>query len=276
MWAVGDGTALPREHGRLPTTTPRETLERALECIKALGAVDAVGVGAFGPLNRESGTVLETPKDGWRGAEVLSIVRELARVPVGIDTDVNAAALGEHRLGAAHGLDDFVYLTVGTGIGGGAMVAGALVGGAAHPEMGHVHVGRHPRDVAAGFEGVCPYHPHGCLEGLASGTAIAARHGAAAEELAGVDEVWEIEAHYLALAIANLVVTLRPQRIIVGGGVMATPRLRERVAQRVAALVNPRYVDVGDGSEFVRPPGLGNLSGVSGAILIAKQARRAG
>ena len=216
--------------------------------------------------------MLETPKRRWRGAEVLAIVRERARVPVGLDTDVGAAALGEYRLGAARGLSDCVYLTVGTGIGGGAIVGGSIVHGAGHPEMGHVHLPRHPRDIDAGFKGVCRYHPDGCLEGLASGTAIAARHGAAAEELSSDHEAWEIESHYLAHAIANLVVTLRPQRIIVGGGVMATDGLRQRVQRELVPLVNPDYVDIGDGSDYVTAPGLGSLSGVTGAILLAVQA----
>jgi fructokinase len=219
-----------------------------------------------------TGTVHETPKRHWRGADVLSIVRERARVPIGLDTDVGAAALAEQRLGAARGLEDCVYLTVGTGIGGGAIVRGAILHGAGHPEMGHVHVPRHPRDVEAGFKGVCRYHPDGCLEGLASGTAIAARHGAPAPELAGDHEAWEIESHYLAYAIANLVVTMRPQRIVVGGGVMATEGLRERVRRKLVPLVNPDYIGIADGSGCVTAPGLDHLSGVTGAILLAEQA----
>jgi fructokinase len=233
-------------------------------------------VGAFGPIDLLSGTLRETPKQAWRGAEVLAIVRERARVPVGLETDVGAAALGENRLGAARGLSDCVYLTVGTGIGGGAIVGGAIVHGTGHPEMGHVRVPRHARDIEAGFKGVCGYHPDGCLEGLASGPAVAARHGAPAEELASDHEAWEIESHYLAHAVANLIVTLRPQRIIVGGGVMAADGLRQRVQRRLAALVNPHYVDIGDGSDYVTAPGLGRLSGVTGAILLAEQALNGG
>jgi fructokinase len=216
--------------------------------------------------------VLQTPKHDWRGAEVLAIVRERVLVPIGLDTDVGAAALAEQRLGAARGLSDCVYLTVGTGIGGGAIVGGSIVHGAGHPEMGHVHVPRHPRDIEAAFTGVCPYHLDGCLEGLASGPAIAARHGVPAQELASDDEAWEIEAHYLAHAVANLVATLRPQRIILGGGVMSAEGLRGRVQRRLVPLVNPDYIDVGDGHDYVVAPGLGHLSGVTGATLLAEQA----
>ena len=220
--------------------------------------------------------MLETPKPAWRGAEVLAIVRERARVPVGLDTDVGAAALGENRLGAARGLSDCVYLTVGTGIGGGAVVGGSIVHGAGHPEMGHVHLPHHERDIEARFKGVCRYHPDGCLEGLASGPAIAARHGAPAEELPRDHEAWEIESHYLAHAVANLIVTLRPQRIILGGGVMAADGLRRRVQRKLVPLVNPDYVHIGDGSDYVMAPGLARLSGVTGAILLAEQALDAG
>ena len=247
-----------------------------MACIEAVAGVAAVGVGAFGPIDLASGIVLATPKPGWEDAEVLAIVRARARVPVAIDTDVNAAAIGEQRLGAARGLSDCVYLTVGTGIGGGAIVAGSIVHGAGHPEMGHVHLPRHPRDIEAGFSGICRYHPQGCLEGFASGPAIAARHGVAAEELPADHDAWEIESHYLALAIANLIATLRPQRVIVGGGVMATPDLRARVQRKLVDHVNPNYLDIGDGSAFVTEPGLGRLSGVTGAIVLAGQAPRAG
>jgi fructokinase len=204
------------------------------------------------------------------------MVRERARVPVMLDTDVNAAAIGEQRLGAGRGLSDFVYMTVGTGIGGGAIVAGSIVHGAGHPEMGHVHLPRHPRDVEAGFAGICRYHPRGCLEGLASGPAIAARHGVAAEELAADHDAWEIESHYLALAIANLIVTLRPQRVVIGGGVLEMAGLRARIQRKLVDDVNPDYLPVGDGSEFVTEPGLGRLAGVAGAIVLAGRALGAG
>jgi len=269
---VGDGSGPPREHGEFPTSAPRETLERALACITAAASVSAVGVGAFGPIDLVSGTVLETPKQAWRGAEVLAIVRELARVPVGLDTDVGAAALGENRFGAGRGLSDCVYITVGTGIGGAAIADGSIVHGAGHSEMGHVHVPHHTRDIETGFKGVCRYHPDGCLEGLACGPAIAARHGAPADELPSDHEAWESESHYLAYAIANLIVTLRPQRIILGGGVMAADGLRRRVQHKLVPLVNPDYVRIGDGSDFVMAPGLARLSGVTGAILLAEQA----
>jgi fructokinase len=193
------------------------------------------------------------------------------KVPVGFDTDVNGAALGEHRWGAAQDLHTFVYLTVGTGIGGGAMVAGALVHGLLHPEMGHILIARRADD---DFPGACPFHDS-CLEGLASGPAIEKRWGRNADALPDEHPAWELEAHYLALGLANLVCTLSPQRVILGGGVMTRRQLFPLIRQKVRELLNG-YVQAPaittDNEVFIVPPGLGNSSGVLGALALAERA----
>src|SRR5262249_47030151 len=186
------------------------------------------------PASRTWGHVLRTPKPGWTNASVAPEVRRRLKVPVAFDTDVNAAALGEHRWGAARGLHTFCYVTVGTGIGGGAMVNGELLHGRPHPEFGHMRI---PHDGALDpFDGVCPFHGD-CWEGLASGTAVEARWGvpsAALEDPAA----WALEAHYLAAGLVGVISVLSPQRIVVGGGVMRRRGLLELVAQDVGALLN--------------------------------------
>jgi fructokinase len=186
------------------------------------------------------------------------------------DTDVNAAALGEHRWGAAQGLDTFCYITIGTGIGGGGMARGRLLHGLLHPEFGHIRI---PRDVQADpFLGACPYHGD-CWEGLASGRAIEARWGRAAHELAGRGDVWELEAHYVALGLVCVICVLSPQRIILGGGVGTVPELLLRVRPRVIELLNgylaaPAVTEQID--HYLVPPALGRRSGVLGAIALAE------
>jgi fructokinase len=233
-----------------------------------------VGVGAFGPVDRRAssptwGHITTTPKPGWAHTDVGQEIGRRLSVPVAFDTDVNAAAVGEHRWGAARGLETFCYITVGTGIGGGAMVAGTLLHGMLHPEFGHLRIPHADDDP---FAGVCPYHGD-CWEGLASGRAIEARWGQPASELDGDDDVWTLEARYLALGLVSVISVLTPERIIVGGGVMNAPGLFERVRTDVSALLNG-YLDapaLGEGiSEYIVPPGLGARAGVLGAIALAE------
>lgn len=277
---VGTGIDDVRAETRILTTMPAETLRAVVrffeDATRAHGPLAALGVGSFGPIDlREAsptyGCITTTPKPGWSGADLVGTLRRAFAVPVGIDTDVNAAALGEWRHGAARGLDTFVYLTVGTGIGGGGLVGGRLLHGLVHPEMGHVRV---PHDHAADpFPGVCPFHGD-CLEGLASGPAMAARWGAPAESLDETHPAWTLEARYLALALHNIVCTLSPQRIVLGGGVMAQPALLPRVRAELTALLNgyvqsPAVVERMD--DFVVPPALGDRAGVAGALVLAAQ-----
>ncbi|HET9482068.1 MAG TPA: ROK family protein [Candidatus Polarisedimenticolia bacterium] len=240
-------------------------------------APHAVGVGSFGPLDLDHdsptfGHITTTPKHGWRGFDLAGAISRALGVPVAFDTDVNAAALGEGRWGAARGLSDFVYLTVGTGIGGGAVVGGKVLHGLVHPEMGHIPV---PHDRARDpYPGACPYHGD-CLEGLASGPAIERRWGLPAAELPPDHPAWELEAHYLALGLATWVCTLSPRRIVIGGGVMRAGHLFPRIRAELQRVLNG-YLQadaLDDGIDrYLTPPGLGDRSGVLGALVLAEQA----
>ena len=226
------------------------------------------------PTSSRYGSITSTPKPGWAETDLIGPFRREFGVPVAFDTDVNAAALGEWRYGAAQGLDAVVYLTVGTGIGGGGLVGGRLLHGLVHPEMGHLRV---PHDLGADpFAGACPYHGD-CLEGLASGPAMAARWGQPAHTLPADHPGWALEAHYLAMALHNVVCALSPQRIVIGGGVMEQPHLLPRVRQELGRLLNgyiqaPGVLD--DIEHYVVAPALGRRSGVIGALALAEQALR--
>ena len=277
--AVGTGPDDLRAEHRLPTTTPDETLAACAAWFRAMqdvhGPLAAVGVGTFGPAGVHRGApdwgcITTTPKPGWRDTDVAGFLMRQLGVPVGFDTDVNAAALAEWRWGAGTGCDSVLYLTVGTGIGGGAVIRGQPLHGALHPEMGHVRTARAADD---DFPGHCPWH-RDCLEGMASGPAIAARWGRPAEALPPEHPAWDLEAHYLAEACCGFLCTLSPQRIILGGGVMAVPglldKVREGMRQRLADyLRHPLYTDRLD--ECVRAPGLDTRSGILGALALAQQ-----
>jgi fructokinase len=232
-------------------------------------APEAVGIAAFGPLDLGTGHVGVTPKPGWTGIDLLGPLRSLG-VPVGLDTDVNGSALGEGRWGAGRGLGSFVYVTVGTGIGGGALIEGQPVHGLGHPEMGHVTVRRHPEDRSPG---VCRLHGD-CLEGLASGPAIAARSGLGAEELSGADQrrAVDIEAFYLAQLVRDLVYVLAPVKVVVGGGVARLPGLLEQVNERLIGELSGYPGLAEHEAGFVVPPGLGDLSGLAGGLILAERA----
>jgi fructokinase len=218
------------------------------------------------------GYITSTPKPGWAQVDVAQRLGAELGLPVAFDTDVNAAALGERRWGAASGLETFCYITVGTGIGGGGFVNGRLMHGLLHPEFGHMRVPHdHERDP---FAGVCPYHGD-CLEGLASGQAVRARAGAAAIELPDGAPVWELEAHYLALGLVNVICTLSPHRIVLGGGVMRRPPLLGLVRREVQALLGGYLAAPAlDGgiADYIVAPKLGDRAGVLGAFELARTA----
>jgi fructokinase len=251
----------------IPTTTPPETIRHVLEFFGRRGRVEAVGIGSFGPIDPDPqsatfGYITSTPKQAWRNFNLAGPIRAALHAKVAFDTDVNAAAFGEFRWGAAQSLDTFLYLTVGTGLGGGGMVNGRLLHGRTHPEMGHLRI---PHDLQRDpFPGNCPYHGD-CLEGLAAAPAIEARWAKPAHELSAGHPAWELEAHYLALGIANLACALSPQRIILGGGVMRRGELYPLVRVKVATLLNG-YVDAPE----IVPPQLGARAGVLGAIALAQ------
>ena len=265
---------------QFPTTSPTETIGQTVAFFREQGVtLAAAGIACFGPVDLDPrsptyGFITSTPKAGWANTEILGTVREALSVPVGFETDVNGAALGENRWGAAQGLNTFVYLTVGTGIGGGGMASGRLMHGLVHPEMGHMRL---PHDWQADpFPGLCPYHGD-CLEGLANGPAMRARWGQPAETLPPEHPAWALEARYLGLAVANLVCTLSPQRVILGGGVMQAPGLLSLVRGEVQRLLNG-YVRareiLEDMDAYIVAPALGGRAGVLGAIALAKVAAR--
>lgn len=278
--AVGTGPDDVRAETRFPTTTPEETIGRAVAFFREQEALHgrpaAIGIASFGPLDPNPasptfGYITSTPKPRWANVDLAGAIRSALGVPVGFDTDVNIAGLGEWHWGAAQGLSNFIYLTIGTGIGGGVLIDGKPVHGLIHPELGHIPV---PHDRAADpFEGFCPYHGD-CLEGMAAGPAIGERWGRPAVDLPSDHPAWELEAHYLALALHVFICTLSPERIILGGGVMEQMQLFPLVRHKVIAYLNgyiqsPSILSNIDG--YIVPPGLGNRAGVLGAFAQAQQ-----
>lgn len=273
---LADGPGGVCEEVRLPTTTPDETLAAIADVLAGWRGFRALGLASFGPLDLDPdspthGRLVATPKPGWSGADLMTLARDLD-VPTAIDTDVNGAAFAEGRWGAARGLSSWAYITIGTGIGVGVIVGGRSVSGLGHAEAGHLRVARAAGDA---FPGVCPYHGD-CVEGLASGPAVAARAGRPAEALAADDPAWAPTVHALGGLLHNLVLTVAPQRILIGGGLgggqpALLPRLRAAlldslggysVADRVASQIET----------FVAPPALGARAGPLGAIALALSA----
>jgi fructokinase len=264
---------------RFVTTTPEETLGKAIQFFKsfiASGQVSVIGVGAFGPLdlNPKSptyGFITATPKPGWSNTDVLGTLQDALKINIAFDMDVNTAALGEYLWGASKGYDPSLYLTIGTGIGGGYIVNGRPLIGLLNLEMGHVRI-PHSRELDP-FPGNCPFHGD-CFEGLASGPAIEKRLGLAGAIVPEEDAFWDIEADYIASALMNYILTLSPKKIVLGGGVMQREFLFSKVRRRVNELLNG-YVSskslLEDIEDYILPPGLGSQSGSLGAIALAMQ-----
>ena len=277
--AVGTAPHDLRAQTELPTTSPDETIGRVVRFFQdqiSHEPLAAIGIGSFGPLDahpasQHFGYITSTPKAGWQNVDLAGPIRRTLQLPVAFDTDVNAAALGEHMWGAAQGLDTFVYVTVGTGIGGGGMVEGKLIHGLLHPEMGHMRIA-HDRQTDP-FPGVCPFHGD-CWEGLATGPAIEARWKSKGQHLPRDHGAWQLEAHYLALGVTNLVCVLSPQRIILGGGVMRQESLLFLVRRKTQELLSgyiqaPEIVERIE--QYIVPPMLGENAGVLGAIALASR-----
>ena len=266
---------------RFPTSTPAATMAPVIDFFRQLnsGRLAAIGIGSFGPidLHKDSpdyGRITSTPKPGWQNFDLCGTVAAALGVPIGFDTDVAASALGEGRWGGARGLSDFLYLTVGTGIGGAAVVEGRVLHGLIHSEMGHVRI---PHDtVRDPFAGSCPYHAD-CFEGLACGPAMNARWGLPAQQLPPDHEAWALEANYIALGLVNFALTLSPQRMLLGGGVMQQPHIFELVRDEFARLLNG-YVQHDEVlyhlDSYIVPPSLGANAGVLGCFVLAERARR--
>ena len=265
---------------QFPTRDPQTTLKQAADFFREQeikwGKLAAIGIACFGPLDLDPsspsyGFILPTPKPGWSNVNVAGYFAENFDIPVAIDTDVNVAAFGEWRWGAGQGLDQFIYLTIGTGIGGGGIIHGKMMHGLTHPEMGHLRL---PQDVQQDpFEGTCPYHGN-CLEGLASGPAIEKRWGQKGVLLPAGHPAWRLEAHYIGIGLVDLICILSPQRIILGGGVMKQQQLFPMIHTEVTNLLNnyiQSYSIQKNIAAYIVPPGLGSRSGVLGAIALASE-----
>ena len=274
--SVGNENNELLEQTSIPTETPAKTIPAMVEWFKSKDII-ALGIGSFGPvdLNPKSqtyGYITSTPKPGWSNQPLLPTLRESLHVPAMIDTDVNAAALAEWKLGAAKGLNSCMYVTIGTGVGAGLVVEGHLVHGLLHPEMGHMLLQPAKNDPTP--DGFCPFHK-GCLEGLASGPAIAKRWGRKAYELPQDHEAWELEGWYLAQMCVNAICTLSPEKIILGGGVMQQKHLFPMIRKKTQELLNGyiRHQAILEKIDaYITEPGLGTRSGATGALLLAKQA----
>lgn len=279
---LGDGVTIV-ERVQLPTTTPAETLSGAVAVLRGWhdsAPLAAIGVASFGPIRvdpmaADYGQILATPKPGWAGADVLGALRSALPCPVLVDTDVNGAALAEQAHGAAQGCGTLVYLTIGTGLGGGVLVEGQPVHGRMHPEIGHLRLRRAAGDI---FAGSCPFHGD-CIEGLIAGPALHARLPRPPGELAADDPAWEPVAHDLAQLLASLMLTLSPQKIVVGGGVTGRqPHLLPRARALVPGLLADYLgkLDEAAMNELVVPPLLGDDAGPTGALVLAARAAQGG
>jgi fructokinase len=284
---IGTGPNDIRARARIPTTTPDETLAKVQDFFqqgrKEYGAFNALGLACFGPLdlNRASrtyGHIMTTVKQYWSNTNIVGLLSQMFDVPIGFDTDVNGAALGEYRYGAVKNSDNFVYVTVGTGIGAGVLVDGKLIGGsssmgAGHPEVGHMLVPKYVALDTDSYKGCCPFHSN-CIEGFASGTAIQFRWGKTGSELPEDHPAWDIEARYLAAMCVNLTMCYSPEKIILGGGVMEQSHLFEKINKHFLVLIGNFFQELSADkvSNYIVPTSLDGMSGEYGALVLAKNA----
>ncbi len=263
------------EQVSIPTESPEITMTKVVEFFKGKN-IKAIGLGSFGPIDpnptsKTYGYITSTPKIKWVNYNIVGELKKHFDIPIGFDTDVNGAALGELLWGRAKGLKSSLYITVGTGIGAGAVVEGNMVHGLLHPEMGHIMVKRHKDDR---YKGICPYHKD-CLEGLASGPAIEARWGQKAYELGEDHKAWKVEAYYLAQALVNFILILSPEKIIMGGGVMKQKQLFPLIREEVRKMLNNYLAKdeiLLDNDDYIVAPILGDSAGLAGAIALGVRA----
>ena len=276
--AIGDDSGQIYERDSFPTTTPEETVKNIFKFFDGK-EIDALGLGCFGPIDPDLnsptyGYITTTPKEGWANYNIVGALQEhYPDLPIGFDTDVNGAALGEAFFGMAQGIDNVLYLTIGTGVGGGAIVEGKLVHGLLHPEMGHIMMNVREDDP---YKGKCPYHGT-CFEGMAAGPAIEDRWGVKGSELPVDHPAWDLEAYYIAQALATYVLVLSPKIIILGGGVMHQeqlfPMIHKYLRERLNNYVQKEEITTDKIKDYVVSPGLGDNAGVCGALALAKLAR---
>lgn len=279
--AVGNEHGVILNQAIIRTQSPKQTMPQLIDYFRQQNKsqpIAAIGIGSFGPIDNNPssphyGRITTAPKVAWQAFNIVNAIKTEFNLPVGFETDVSAAALGEYCWGEAQGLKDFIYMTVGTGIGAAAMIRGRLLRGIDCPEMGHMLIPHHLEQDP--FVGNCSFH-HDCLEGLASGVAIKERWQVqSALDLPPDHPAWDLEAEYLAMALTNIMWVLSPQKIIMGGGVMKQIHLFDKIRQHVKQKLGgyAAYIEeLGDLSEYIVPPGLANLAGVSGAIEIARRA----
>ncbi|NLO10099.1 MAG: ROK family protein [Clostridiales bacterium] len=267
--AIGDEKGNIIDRVQIPTESPDITMPLLIEFYKDKG-IDALGIGCFGPIDPDKksktyGYITSTPKLAWRNYNIVKTFYDALNVPIGFGTDVNAAALGEYTWGALFDCQVGLYITIGTGIGVGVCIDGKPLHGLMHPEAGHIILSQHAND---DYEGICPYH-FSCFEGLASGPAIEGRYGKKAYELNNESEVWELEAYYIAQAIANYILCYSPVRIVLGGGVMHQeilfPLIRAKVKEYLNGYINSKFI-LDDIDSYIVPPALGDDAGIKGAL----------
>lgn len=254
-----------------PTTLPEETIDRVSDFFNKFEHIKSIGIGSFGPVDIDEnsktyGYITSTPKPGWRDYNFLGDMKSRYSVPIAWNTDVNAACLAEYEFGAAKDVQSAVYLTLGTGIGGGAIQSGHFIGGISHPEMGHIAVRRHPDD---DFEGWCPYHKD-CLEGLAAGPSVEKRLGIRGENVDKNHKIWEILAYYIAQGLTSYSLILRPERIILGGGLSKNQRLIELIRNKTFELA-AGYISLPEKSRYIVLPKFGDNAGIMGALVLAEK-----
>ncbi len=272
--AIGDEKGNIEERVSIPTKTPEETIPLLIDFFKQRN-IDALGIGCFGPLelNKKAekyGYITTTTKLAWRNFDFLGSMKKALQCPVGFDTDVNGSVLGEVTFGQAKGKSCALYLTIGTGIGAGIYIEGKLLHGMLHPEAGHVLITRRETDT---YGGKCPYHKN-CLEGLAAGPAIEGRYGKKAVDLAEEEDVWDLEADYIAQALTGYILTLSPEIIILGGGVMHQmqlfPLIRKKVTEYLGGYVNTE--ELSDMEHYIIPASLHDDQGIMGCLELGRKA----
>lgn len=273
--AIGDENGNILERVSIPTGTPENTMPPMIDFFKDKG-ICALGIGCFGPVDLDKnsptyGYITSTPKLAWTNYPIVAEFEKALGVPVGFDTDVNAAALGEATWGCTRDVENSIYITIGTGVGVGVIANGKPYHGMIHPEGGHILLSRHPQDPMVGSG--CPFHEN-CMEGLAAGPSLEKRWGVKGAELAGRPEVWEMEAWYIAQAITNYIMILSPQRIICGGGVMhqsvLLPLIRKNVAEMVNGYIKGKGMD--DLDNYIVGVSLNDNQGAMGAVKLAMDA----
>lgn len=270
--AIGEENGRILEQVSIPTRTPKETIPEILDYFTGKD-IAALGIGAFGPIDviegsNSFGFILNTPKLAWKNFDLVASIQKELNLPIGLDTDVNSSCLGEVTFGCAKGLDSVIYITIGTGVGVGIYVNGKMLHGMLHPEAGHVLLSKHPED---DYNGKCPYHIN-CFEGLAAGPAIEERWGRKAIDLGYRDEVWELEAYYISQALVNYILTLAPQKIILGGGVMHQmqlfPLIRSNVKKLLGGYINTK--EINNLEQYIVPSSLNDNQGIMGCIELAR------